>query len=175
MQGENWFAYSDKEKNDIVATLEGKKYDIQRSKGLGENEPDMMWLTTMNPATRRLIKVMPEDVSAPLRSLTCCWAMTWRAGRERTSYDNGGYFVTFGTGGYFTRKESNGKKKTPSGGEKLITLGRHGHAEVLEQPITETLEINYMPYAMSVIVSRAIPEIDGFKPSTASSCTPCTR
>ena len=37
-------------------------------------------------------------------------------------------------------------------------------AEVLEQPITETLETNYMPYAMSVIVSRAIPEIDGFKP-----------
>ena len=39
------------------------------------------------------------------------------------------------------------------------------HPEMLEQPITETLEINYMPYAMSVIVSRAIPEIDGFKPS----------
>ena len=38
-------------------------------------------------------------------------------------------------------------------------------AEVLEQPITQTLETNYMPYAMSVIVSRAIPEIDGFKPS----------
>ena len=57
-----WFAYSDKEKMDIVAGLEGKKYDIQRSKGLGENEPDMMWLTTMNPAPRRLIKVMPEDV-----------------------------------------------------------------------------------------------------------------
>ena len=57
-----WFAYSDKEKNDIVASLEGKKYDVQRSKGLGENEPDMMWLTTMNPETRRLIKVMPADV-----------------------------------------------------------------------------------------------------------------
>ena len=57
-----WFAYSDKEKNDIAASLEGKKYEIQRSKGLGENEPDMMWLTTMNPETRRLIKVMPEDV-----------------------------------------------------------------------------------------------------------------
>ena len=59
-----WFAYSDKEKNDICAQLEGekKKYDIQRSKGLGENEPDMMWLPTMNPETRRLIKVMPEDV-----------------------------------------------------------------------------------------------------------------
>jgi len=57
-----WFAYSDREKNDIVASLEGKKFDVQRSKGLGENEPDMMWLTTMNPETRRLIKVMPEDV-----------------------------------------------------------------------------------------------------------------
>ena len=57
-----WFAYSDKEKNDIVATLEGKKYDVQRSKGLGENDPEMMALTTMNPGTRRLIKVLPEDV-----------------------------------------------------------------------------------------------------------------
>ncbi len=57
-----WFAYTEKEKQDVMAELAGKKYTIQRSKGLGENEPDMMWLTTMNPATRRLIKVMPEDV-----------------------------------------------------------------------------------------------------------------
>ena len=57
-----WFAYTDKEKNDIVnGELAGKKCTINRSKGLGENEPDMMWLTTMNPETRRLIKVMPED------------------------------------------------------------------------------------------------------------------
>ena len=56
-----WFAYSDKEKNDIVAENAGKKLEVQRSKGLGENEPDMMWLTTMNPETRRLIRVMPED------------------------------------------------------------------------------------------------------------------
>ena len=59
-----WFAYSDKEKNDICAELAGKKYNLQRSKGLGENEPDMMWLTTMSPDTRRLIKVMPEDAQA---------------------------------------------------------------------------------------------------------------
>ena len=59
-----WFAYSDAEKNDIVnGELAGKKCSINRSKGLGENEPDMMWLTTMNPETRRLIKVMPEDVA----------------------------------------------------------------------------------------------------------------
>ena len=58
-----WFAYSDKEKNDIVnGELAGKKCTINRSKGLGENDPEMMWLTTMNPDTRRLIKVMPEDV-----------------------------------------------------------------------------------------------------------------
>lgn len=59
-----WFAYSDKEKNDIVnGELAGKKCSINRSKGLGENEPDMMWLTTMNPETRRLIKVMPQDAA----------------------------------------------------------------------------------------------------------------
>ena len=59
------------------------------------------------------------------------------------------------------------KKKAPQEGGKRVddsnVLGLH--AEVLEQPITQTLELNYMPYAMSVIVSRAIPEIDGFKPS----------
>lgn len=60
-KGDTWFAYSNTEKDAIVAKLKGKKYDIQRSKGLGENDPDMMWLTTMNPETRRLIKVMPED------------------------------------------------------------------------------------------------------------------
>lgn len=54
------FAYTDKEKNDIMAKIDGK-YTIQRSKGLGENEPEMMWQTTMNPKTRRLIQVIPDD------------------------------------------------------------------------------------------------------------------
>ena len=58
-----WCCSTDKEKADIVKALEGKKYKIDRSKGLGENDPDMMWLTTMNPETRRLIKVEPEDVA----------------------------------------------------------------------------------------------------------------
>ena len=56
-----WFAYSEAEKADILRTLEGQKYTVSRSKGLGENDPEMMALTTMNPATRRMIKVMPED------------------------------------------------------------------------------------------------------------------
>ena len=56
-----YFAYDEFEKVEILKKLEGKKYTIQRSKGLGENEPDMMWMTTMNPETRRLIKVEPTD------------------------------------------------------------------------------------------------------------------
>ena len=63
-----WFAYTDKEKNDIVKTLEGKRYKVDRSKGLGQNDPEMMWLTTMNPETRRLIKIMPEDAEATAHS-----------------------------------------------------------------------------------------------------------
>ena len=60
---ETYFAYTEKEKDEFLKKLEGKKYTIQRSKGLGENEPDMMNFTTMNPATRRLIQVMPDDAA----------------------------------------------------------------------------------------------------------------
>ncbi len=58
----SYFAFDEGEKAEILKSLEGKKYTIQRSKGLGENQPEMMWETTMNPETRRLIKVMPDDV-----------------------------------------------------------------------------------------------------------------
>ncbi|MBQ8355637.1 MAG: DNA topoisomerase [Oscillospiraceae bacterium] len=58
-----WFAYNEAEKTEILRKLEGKKVKIQRSKGLGENDPEMMWMTTMNPDTRRLIKVMPEEAA----------------------------------------------------------------------------------------------------------------
>ena len=60
-KGKTYFAYSDREKAEILDKLGGAKATISRSKGLGENDPDMMWMTTMNPATRRLIKVMPEE------------------------------------------------------------------------------------------------------------------
>ena len=60
-KGKTYFAYSDREKAEIVESLKGAKASINRRKGLGENDPDMMWMTTMNPETRRLIKVMPED------------------------------------------------------------------------------------------------------------------
>ncbi len=58
---ETYFAYTEKEKDDFILAIGNQKYTVQRSKGLGENEPDMMNLTTMNPQTRRLIKVMPEE------------------------------------------------------------------------------------------------------------------
>ncbi len=61
-KGETWFAYTEKEKADALEQIGNAKYTIQRSKGLGENDADMMWLTTMNPKTRRLIKVEPDDM-----------------------------------------------------------------------------------------------------------------
>ena len=63
-KGKTWFAYSEVEKAKILEELNGAKCTINRSKGLGENDPEMMWLTTMNPETRRLIKVMPEEAEA---------------------------------------------------------------------------------------------------------------
>ncbi|MEF2884791.1 MAG: toprim domain-containing protein, partial [Ruminococcus sp.] len=56
-----YFAYDEIEKEQFIKQIGDEKFTIQRSKGLGENDPDMMNLTTMNPKTRRLIKVMPDD------------------------------------------------------------------------------------------------------------------
>ena len=58
-----YFAYTEQEKAEFLHEIGDKKYTIQRSKGLGENDPEMMWLTTMNPASRRLIRVMPEEAA----------------------------------------------------------------------------------------------------------------
>lgn len=63
-KNDTYFAYNDREKNEILDKLGSAKFTIQRSKGLGENDPDMMSMTTMNPATRRLVKVEPADAAA---------------------------------------------------------------------------------------------------------------
>ncbi len=60
-KGKTYFAFDDKEKGEIIEKLGTDKVNLQRSKGLGENEPEMMWQTTMNPETRRLIRVTPDD------------------------------------------------------------------------------------------------------------------
>lgn len=61
-KGKTYFAYTEKEKVQLITKLDKSKYTMQRSKGLGENEPEMMWQTTMNPETRRLIKIVPDDI-----------------------------------------------------------------------------------------------------------------
>ena len=66
-KSKTYFAYTEQEKAGILARIEGEKYTIQRSKGLGENDPEMMWLTTMNPASRRLIQVLPADAEETSR------------------------------------------------------------------------------------------------------------
>ena len=63
-KGKTYFAYTEPEKGRALEEIGSAKYTIQRSKGLGENDPDMMWLTTMNPATRRLIRVSPAEAAA---------------------------------------------------------------------------------------------------------------
>ena len=91
-KGKPYFAYSEKEKADILTKLEGKKYTIQRSKGLGENEPDMMWLTTMNPDTRRLIKVMPSEVEATAQMFDVLLGDNLQ-GRKQFIEDNGSKYL----------------------------------------------------------------------------------
>ena len=66
-KGKTWFAYDERERTEIVEGFAGAKYTVQRSKGLGENEPEMMWMTTMNPETRRLVRVMPDEAERTAR------------------------------------------------------------------------------------------------------------
>ena len=91
---ETYFAYTEQEKNDVLKKLEGQKYTIQRSKGLGENEADMMNLTTMNPATRRLIKVMPEDAARTAEIFDLLLGDNL-SGRKEYIAENGNLYIDF--------------------------------------------------------------------------------
>ncbi len=89
-----FFAFDEREKAEILAKLEGQKYTIQRSKGLGENQPEMMWETTMNPETRRLIKVMPDDVEKTKEIFELLLGDNL-AGRKEHIAENGYKYIDF--------------------------------------------------------------------------------
>ena len=93
-KGKTWFAYTDEEKNSILEELNGAKCTIQRSKGLGENDPEMMWLTTMCPETRRLIRVMPEDAAHTAEIFDLLLGDNLQ-GRKDYIAQEGGYYLEF--------------------------------------------------------------------------------
>ncbi len=97
-QGKTWFAYTEPEKADILKKLGGAKVTIKRSKGLGENDPEMMWLTTMNPETRRSSRSCRRMWSGRRRCSTCCWAITCR--RKDTSRKRRKYLISDRSGRY---------------------------------------------------------------------------
>ena len=90
-KGKTYFAFDEREKAVILSSLNGK-YTLQRSKGLGENEPEMMWETTMNPETRRLIKVMPDNVEKTERYFDVLLGDNL-AGRKQFIEENGGKYL----------------------------------------------------------------------------------
>ncbi len=89
---DTYFAYNETEKADILTEIGDKKYTIQRSKGLGENDPDMMSLTTMNPATRRLVKVEPTEAEATARMFDVLLGDNL-AGRKDFIAENGSQYI----------------------------------------------------------------------------------
>ncbi len=92
-RGQTWFAYTEKEKADALAEIGDGKYTIQRSKGLGENDADMMWLTTMNPATRRLIRVEADRDEAAISDKFDLLLGDNLQGRKEYIADNGHLYL----------------------------------------------------------------------------------
>ena len=91
-QEQTYFAYTEQEKSEIMAALGSERVTIQRSKGLGENDPEMMWETTMNPATRRLIQVQPEEETAMADRFDLLLGDNL-AGRKQHIEDNGHLYL----------------------------------------------------------------------------------
>lgn len=90
-KNEVYFAYTESEKEQFIKQIDGK-FTVQRSKGLGENEPDMMNLTTMNPKTRRLIKVMPGDAEQSAQMFDILFGDNL-SGRKEFIIENGGKYI----------------------------------------------------------------------------------
>lgn len=88
-----YFAYNEQEKEKFLNKIGNERYSIQRSKGLGENEPDMMNLTTMNPGTRRLIKVVPEDARKTARIFDILLGEDL-SGRKQYIIENGHLYIS---------------------------------------------------------------------------------
>ena len=91
-KNETWFAYTESEKQQILDEIGNNKFTIQRSKGLGENDADMMSLTTMNPDTRRLIKIDPTDAQKTA-DMFDLWLGDNLAGRKAHIAQNGAAYV----------------------------------------------------------------------------------
>ena len=91
-KNEIYFAYTEAEKEKFLKKIGNAKFTIQRSKGLGENEPDMMNLTTMNPSTRRLIKVMPDEAEQTARMFDILLGDNL-AGRKEFIIENGSNYI----------------------------------------------------------------------------------
>ncbi|MBQ8575047.1 MAG: DNA topoisomerase [Clostridia bacterium] len=87
-----WFAYTEKEKTEAIEEIGNAKYTVQRSKGLGENEAEMMWLTTMNPKTRRLVEILPEDAERTAQIFEMLLGDNL-AGRKEHIADNGYMYI----------------------------------------------------------------------------------
>ncbi len=90
-KNEVYFAYDENEKEQFLKQIDGK-FTIQRSKGLGENEPDMMNMTTMNPATRRLIKVVPGQAEESARMFDILFGDDLGK-RKEFIIENGGKYI----------------------------------------------------------------------------------
>lgn len=91
-KNEIYFAYTEAEKEKFIEQIGNNKFTVQRSKGLGENEPDMMNLTTMNPETRRLIKVLPDDAEKTAQMFDILLGDNL-AGRKEFIIENGGKYI----------------------------------------------------------------------------------
>jgi DNA gyrase subunit B len=89
---QTYFCYNEQEKTEVLNKISGKKYSIQRSKGLGENDPAMMSLTTMAPESRRLIKVLPTDEEATIKMFDVLLGDNL-AGRKKFIADNGHLYI----------------------------------------------------------------------------------